>query len=155
MPDKSPVRYTCIMSYHQDRIRSTGHILLSDTGTAKRLVTLPVVNGDATVEWHQKDAMGITCYLGSTILQNLNHLETNRPEELAGQLPTSTWNQVFAAVDQLVRNRQLIPRQPSRFECVRTPSSAATFERKNSVAAPHAYRSCSESHLVQERIFPW
>lgn len=155
MPDKSPVRYTCIMSYHQDRIRSTGRIMLSDTGTAKRLVALPVVNGDAAIERHQKDAMGIACDLGSTILQNPKQRETNRPEELAGQLPTSTWNQVFAAVDQLVRNRRLTPRQPSRFECVRTPSSAATFERKNSVAAPHAYRSCSESHLVQERIFPW
>lgn len=155
MPDKSPVRYTCIMSYHQDRLRATGHILLSDTGTAKRLVALPVVNGDAAIERHQKDAMGIACDTGSTILQNLDHLDINRPEELAGQFPTSTWNQVFAAVDQLVRNGQLTPRQPSRFECVRTPSSAATSERKNSVAAPHAYRSCSESHLHQERIFPW
>ena len=155
MPDKSPVRYTCIMCYHQDKLRSTGHILLSDTSTAKHLLVLPVINDAATVEWHQKDVMGIACDMGSTILQNLTHLELNRPGELARWLTTATWTQAFAAVDQLVRNGQLTPRRPSRFEYVRSPSPAATSERKNSAAAPHAYRSNSESHLLQERILPW
>ncbi len=155
MSDRSPIRYTCIMCHRQDRKRPTGRIImLSDTSTAKSLVELPV-DADATVEWHQKDVRGIACDIGSTILQNLNHLKLNPPDELARRLPTATWTQVFAAVEQLVRNGQLTRRQPSRCEYVSTPSPAAPSERKNSLATPHAYRSCSESHLHWERIVVW
>ncbi len=155
MPDKSPVRYTCIMPHRRDRIRSTGRIMLSDTGTTKSVVALPVVDVDAPAEWHQTDALGIACDIGSTILQHPKHRGPNRPDELARRPPTATWTQVFAAVEQLVRNGQLTPRQPSRCEYVSTPSPAATSERKNSLATPHAYRSCSESHLHWERIVVW
>ena len=155
MSDRSPIRYTCIMCHRQDRKRPTGRIImLSDTSTAKSLVELPV-DADATVEWHQKDVRGIACDIGSTILQHPKHRGPNRPDELARQLPTVTWNQVFAAVDQLVLDGQLTRRQPSRCEYVSTSSPAATSERKNSLATPHAYRSCSESHLHWERIVVW
>lgn len=72
--------------------------------------------------------------LDSIILQEVEILGPCTPEELVQRLPTCTWNQVFAAVDQLCREGRLTLRRPSRFEYVISLASSPTAERKTATA---------------------
>jgi hypothetical protein len=70
--------------------------------------------------------------IASTLLQELERLGPCTPEELVQRLPAYTWNQVFAALDQLSRDGRLILRHPSRFEYLISLSLPTIAEHRNS-----------------------
>lgn len=72
--------------------------------------------------------------LASIILQEVETLGPCTPEELVQRLPICTWNQVFAAVDQLCRDGRLTLRRPSRFEYVISLTPSPTAERNSATA---------------------
>ncbi|MDL1890159.1 hypothetical protein FBQ96_11365 [Nitrospirales bacterium NOB] len=72
--------------------------------------------------------------IGWRILGDMERRGSCTPEELVQRLSTCTWNQVFAAVDQLCRDGRLTLRRPSRFEYVISLASSSTAETKSAAA---------------------
>ncbi len=68
--------------------------------------------------------------VASVVIDDLRRLGTCTPEELAQRLPGYSWNQVFAAVDQLCREGRLTLRHPSRFRYVISLPTTAQAERR-------------------------
>ncbi len=78
--------------------------------------------------------MALRGRIASMILQNLERFGPCTPDELVQRLPTYTWNQVFAAVDQLCRDGRLTLRRPSRFQYLISRSPAMGAGRRHSAA---------------------
>lgn len=66
--------------------------------------------------------------INAAILMALDHYGPRTFDELAADLPTYTWNQIFAAVDRLSRIAAVRIEHPGRFEyriATRTPMQSA------------------------------